>query len=929
MVRKGRPAAVGVAVDVSAGKCYVVTPHHVSEVTNPRLRPVLMPLFSDCAKQSEKLAMQHAQTIREALAKQRRAREQALREEQDEKKPAGQSPGPSSVMGSSANLRVAAMPHVASKDTISDTASTVGPSPVGGESGSPRGGGGNDVVEAKHLVEERDRAAALAVQTRLRRDADRAFAMALVIAGKNDGAKSDVKLAMAKSLFADGRYIEAASAFAEADDITVTEVILKYVGAMHAHADPDVNIGLQSYVCKRIRRWVQQRASWTEYSPQIYCLSHFLVLLLVNRCNDLNALDRTARMNALRGDAGRMAVDDEAGRRRAQFVFGAMLHGFGGGGSGGAASNEPAPDGAGSPTGGEEGGGQWNDAAAGHGAIGGLTAAVSRERSRDMAALRKAAAVAADFGTDAARAALQEITTQLRRNVSHASAIAGDDLGATSPTTEEKLIATVTPDAHKEQEMRLGQIRNGIVTAEVSIAATLLELGDNLDFGRIQDRILATANPSLVTVICTFLQRFDDVMRYLVVQRDYRSATRLLLHYCTDSMWAPLWRRHFPTLFPHFPVTLIRRGLIPHGSAIGLTPLDFSSAFSSYDCVKHNEAVQATDDTDLMILGQSDSPHRQGQGEGFASAVPTVARDNVVVEYLRHHIDKEGDTTLAISDWLVSSMAQHAYRLDVELGYKEEAKEVESELIRFCAQSKFHSAVFALRECIRTERHRAAAHLYSTLGHHTDALRVALLISDVDLAKTVIGRVEEAPLRDNLWRHLARHVVTLHGGPKQALILLRETKHLALSDVLPYFTDEVMLVDFKDELLASVNQFQRSMQDTQKQATRRQELAASISVDISEQRWQLKSVRSTARCEVCRQPALSREFTFFGDCGHAFHESCFFSEVARIYALVEDTGDDHSRDDARYESCFLCSSKTVKVSLGEPIEAATTFDLHL
>ena len=921
LLKKSTAAAGGVIVDSRNGKAYMVTPFAIFELERPKLRPMLTPLFRSFARSAQHVAYSHARALRLDFERRRAEREQKARR-----------PASSGIM------------NTAFGDVDDDDGKL-----------------GSDTVEeqeAKAAAENSERAAAGAVQEWLQRDADVAFEMALFMAGRNAVMQSEVRAARAKALFAAERYIEAAEQFSLCDDVTVTDVILLFVDATNAHADPDVAIGLQSYISKRVNRWITRRSSLLDHSQQIYCLAHFLVLVLISRINDLKGLDRTARMLAHAGDAGLMAIDEQASQRRAHSVFGAMApsHAVGGVSGAGATMNRA-----------DLGGGDaalTAFVATGGGTTGeGSTTtsaywnAVHRERSTDLANLRTAAGKAADFSTDVAREALAQISQHLRRALSQTSA----------PQTSAEGGSGVAATPQQERDARLDSIASSITVSEASIAAVLIERGEELEVRRILDRVLSTASPTLVTVFCTLLNRFEDVMRYLLVQRDTRGATRLLVHYCGDRMWAPLWRRHVPALLMAFPRTIVRKGLIPHGAAIGLSALDFSSAFASYDMLRHNERVLATDDTDLHVFGSqptatsdnTDSKKSLGGGsrtvsatdlalnnESFSAAElnfglggrsraqshaggaqrngghhPPHQLENMLIEYLRHAIVVEGRSETSIRDWYVSALASHAQRLEA-VQELDAAEEVETELIAFCDSNKFFTRPFALRECNRFNRSRAAAHLYSSLGHHSDALRAALRIGDVDMAKVLLRRVDEAVLRDRLWRQLAVYVVKQQGGPKKSLMLLRDAEgHLSMSDVLPYFTDDVMLVDFREELAKRVADFQQSMKTTAREATKRQQLAARLSDQTRTHREDILSIDGNSRCEECKQPALSRPWLFFAECRHAFHETCFDVALEKVLERMRDAGaTEESIEEARGErECFLCSDRTICAGIGASI----------
>jgi len=378
----------------------------------------------------------------------------------------------------------------------------------------------------------------------------------------------------------------------------------------------------------------------------------------------------------------------------------------------------------------------------------------------------------------------------------------------------------------------------------------------------VQHRLLGTAHPALVAIVCSILKRLDDAMRYLLIQRSFAAATRLLITYCVENpAFRGLWRKNLHVLMKHYPLKLVREGLIPHSGALGLQPHDIAGPLHHY-ATHDNEPDPAT--------GRR-------------------PRDHAVIEYLTHVVDREGNTDEATHNMLLAILARDGS---------------DDALLAFIQGSKYLNSRYALRECQRRRRHAACVELYMRLRQYRDAVKLAVVAGNVALAKEKVREVGDDATRQHLWRGIARYTLGREGGPKQSLLLLGEAVgDLAMNDVLPHFSDDVMVCDFKAELVQAVNWFDKSMEQTFKDTETRQAIARVIREDIRTQQRQIALVQSMKKCEHCKQPALSRRYVLFPSCGHVFHAACH-EEAARTSALRGDLTE-----------CFLCSHRSLAAGL--------------
>lgn len=422
--------------------------------------------------------------------------------------------------------------------------------------------------------------------------------------------------------------------------------------------------------------------------------------------------------------------------------------------------------------------------------------------------------------------------------------------------------------------------------AEAALGSFLHTQQQHLDFVTIATRVLGMANAQLITLLCVLLRQFDDVMKLLVLRHETDTASRLLVQYCDSKEYTHLWRRHGKVLMRYFPVRLVRDGLIPNLEPLQLSP----PADHLFLCFPYQKSFNEVD----PLVGK--------------------CRDDVVIEFLLKSIEDDCSTLDVVHNYTVVRLAVAG---------------TDEQLERFLKDSRYVNLQFALRQCTIHTRIKACIQLYMALGLHMDAIRLALRNNFLDIAKRCASEIENDAQRATIWRLIARFVSGRQAGSKNSLLLLNESRDISVYDVLPHFSDDVMISEFQDELVASVKDFSRNMTVTNENATKAQRVAKMVRDDIVKQDATQARMPADKKCDVCEQPVLSRGagFIVFPTCFHAFHFTCFEHQCEKLGVKPSMTRESSMVSAFRSSGreCYLCSKKALRKVLTAPLEGATPF----
>lgn len=110
--------------------------------------------------------------------------------------------------------------------------------------------------------------------------------------------------------------------------------------------------------------------------------------------------------------------------------------------------------------------------------------------------------------------------------------------------------------------------------------------------------------------------------------------------------------------------------------------------------------------------------------------------------------------------------------------------------------------------------------------------------------------------------------------------ILSESEILKIEDILPFFPDFTRIDQFKEEIITSLEDYNRHIEDLKVEMEEATKSADLIRVDIKDLRNKYGYVSSTDVCVICEYALLGRDFYIF-PCRHGFHTDCLTKEVLK------------------------------------------------
>eukprot|EP00249_Psilotum_nudum_P014604 c24909_g1_i1 orf=639-3668(-) len=278
----------------------------------------------------------------------------------------------------------------------------------------------------------------------------------------------------------------------------------------------------------------------------------------------------------------------------------------------------------------------------------------------------------------------------------------------------------------------------------------------------------------------------------------------------------------------------------------------------------------------------------------YSSEPHTQDEPHEAVKYLEFCIQRQQNEDSAVHNLLLSLYAK---------------QDNERSLLRFLETKYgwgrpgrpdiFYDPKYALRLCLKEKRLRACVYIYSMMGMHEEAVALALQI-DPELAKAEADKVEDDPdLQKKLWLMVAKHVIQQEKGVEReniqkAITFLKETDGLLkIEDILPFFPDFALIDDFKEAIAASLEDYNRQIEQLKQEMNDATRGADNIRRDISALTQRYAIVDRDEECAACGRGILTQQkmhgrgytasmaaFYVF-PCEHAFHAQCLISHVLK------------------------------------------------
>lgn len=263
---------------------------------------------------------------------------------------------------------------------------------------------------------------------------------------------------------------------------------------------------------------------------------------------------------------------------------------------------------------------------------------------------------------------------------------------------------------------------------------------------------------------------------------------------------------------------------------------------------------------------------------------------------------------LKVHDKGYKSKKLNNYYLSLLISHHDDANHL---IIKFINHETAYDQNFIQRLCLLHHKVHPAVLIYIDMGLFEQALEVSLKNNAIELGELVLSKYEEIAedgdqsdddnklekesynTRRHLWLTFAKHLIdrTCEGKKvgleevdsssnklNATLSYIQKNSPLSLKDLLPLFPETVMINNFKDEIVDSLNEYKRSLQDINMRIQENHSLLTTLKQeahDETQKRSEHYSViKPGSTCYLCHNLLATKKFIFFDNCQHGFHKEC-------------------------------------------------------
>ncbi|KAI5950671.1 PEP3 [Candida theae] len=315
---------------------------------------------------------------------------------------------------------------------------------------------------------------------------------------------------------------------------------------------------------------------------------------------------------------------------------------------------------------------------------------------------------------------------------------------------------------------------------------------------------------------------------------------------------------------------------------------------------------------------------------------------------------------LKVHDKGYKSKQLNNYYLSLLITHHDDANHL---IIKFINHETAYDQNFIQRLCLLHHKVHPAVLIYIDMGLYEQALEVSLKNNAIELGELVLGKYEEIAedgdkseddnklekesysIRRHLWLTFAKHLIDRTCEGKQAgldevdsssnklnatLSYIQRNSPLGLKDLLPLFPETVTINNFRDEIVDSLNEYKRTLQDINMRIQENHSLLTTLkqeALDETQKKSEHYSViKPGSTCYLCHNLLATKKFIFFDNCQHGFHKECLVRynlkskgnyNFKKLYqSFIRNQDKDHQEiksqiDDMLCKECILCNESSI------------------
>lgn len=203
-----------------------------------------------------------------------------------------------------------------------------------------------------------------------------------------------------------------------------------------------------------------------------------------------------------------------------------------------------------------------------------------------------------------------------------------------------------------------------------------------------------------------------------------------------------------------------------------------------------------------------------------------------------------------------------------------------------------------LRLSLKLQRKKISIHLMTKLNLYENALDLALESNFIELSKEILNEIDDKTLKKKLFLKLSERLMLevttdqttdseINNDIKSVIrsIIKDSDGLIQIKDLLPIFNDMITMGNIKDEILESLETYNESMTNMNKEIKNSIKLKQIITEQMKTFNDRYEMLEPSESCDSCHKLLTIRKFVVF-PCGHCFHCDCLMKKIYNSNDIV-------------------------------------------